>query len=130
MGVSVGISAESIVVGALNATYDSSSGAPGPGAAYFFRNQTTQTITFPAVQTPVYATQDVTLSASVNSGLQVTFTSQTAPVCTIETGSTSLSGNTTTATANLLTSGICTIQATQPGDSSWLAATPSRRASP
>ncbi len=124
-GVSVGISAESIVVGAFYATYDSSTDTPGPGAAYVFESQgAAQTITFPAVQTPVYATQDVTLSASVNSGLEVTFTSQTTSVCTIETGSTSLSGDTTTATANLLTSGICTIQATQPGDSSWSAATP------
>jgi fibronectin type 3 domain-containing protein len=71
-----------------------------------------QTITFanPGSQT---AGTPLTLIATASSGLPVSFTSQTTSVCTV---------NGTTAT--FLTTGTCTIQATQAGNASYAAATP------
>lgn len=75
-------------------------------------NPAAQTISFAAMSSQsVGAT--VTLSATASSGLAVTFSSQTATVC-------SVNGNTATMTA----SGTCTIQAAQAGDSSYSAAAP------
>jgi len=74
--------------------------------------QQPQTITFnnPGAQT--VGTQ-LTLVATATSGLMVTLTPQTANVCT-------LSG----ATATFVTTGTCTIQATQGGNASYSAAAP------
>ena len=96
------------------------------GAVYVYTTSLAsgQTITFDPVQTPVYATQSVPLAASTDSGLEVTFTSQTTSVCSINSGSTSLNGNVTTSSANLLAYGTCIIQATQNGNSTYAAAAP------
>jgi hypothetical protein len=54
-----------------------------------------------------------TLTATATSGLTVSFTSMTTAICTV-------SGNTVTP----INSGVCTVQATQAGNSSFAAATP------
>jgi hypothetical protein len=75
-----------------------------------------QTITFPTIATQ-YAASKVSLTATASSGLTVTYASTTPTVCTV-------SG----ATASLLISGSCTIEATQAGSSIYSAATPVYRA--
>jgi sugar lactone lactonase YvrE len=70
----------------------------------------TQTITFNNPGTQVLGTP-LTLSATATSGFAVMFTSSTSSVCTV-------SGTTTT----FVTSGLCTITATQPGDNVTFAA--------
>jgi hypothetical protein len=72
----------------------------------------TQTISFPTIASQVAGTT-INLSATATSGLAVGFTSLTTSVCTV-------SG----ATAALISYGHCTIEATQPGDTGYLAATP------
>jgi hypothetical protein len=72
----------------------------------------TQTITFANPGTQTVGTP-LTLVATANSGLPVSFNSQTAGVCTV-------SG----ATATLITAGTCTIQASQAGDATYAAASP------
>jgi hypothetical protein len=74
--------------------------------------QASQTITFPALSNRAYGTDPFPVSATASSGLPVTFASLTAPVCNV-------AGNTVT----LLTTGACTIQATQAGNADYLAAT-------
>jgi hypothetical protein len=74
-----------------------------------------QTINFPNPGTQTAGTP-LTLSATASSGLAVSFTSKTSGVCTI-------SG----ATATLIKSGTCTIQASQAGNGTWAAAAPLRR---
>lgn len=71
-----------------------------------------QTIDFPAVSSQAVGST-LALSATASSGLAVSFVSETTSVCTV-------SGT----TATFLTTGTCTIQATQPGNSTWAAATP------
>jgi hypothetical protein len=71
-----------------------------------------QAITFNDPGTQTVGTP-LTLVATASSGLTVSFASQTSSVCTV---------NGTTAT--FVTSGACTIQATQPGNSQYSAATP------
>ncbi len=73
----------------------------------------TQTITFPTVTGSLEASTQVTLAATANSGLAVSYASATPSVCTV-------SGS----TASLLVYGYCTIKATQPGNSSYAPATP------
>jgi len=70
--------------------------------------QSTQSINFPSV-----VDDATTLTASASSGLTVEFTTLTAAVCTV-TGS----------TVTPVTSGDCSIEANQPGDANYLAATP------
>ncbi len=71
-----------------------------------------QTITFnnPGAQT---VGTPLTLVATASSGLPVAFASQTTNVCTV-------SGT----TATFVSAGTCTIQATQPGNATYAAATP------
>ena len=69
-----------------------------------------QSITFPVIPQQIVGTS-LTLSATASSGLAVGFATTTPSVC-------SVSGT----TANFLASGICTIQATQPGDAAYTAA--------
>jgi polyvinyl alcohol dehydrogenase (cytochrome) len=73
--------------------------------------QESQTITFGALSSHAFGTAPFTVSATASSGLAVSFTS-TAAVCT-------LSG----ATVTLVAVGNCTIQATQPGNTDYAAAT-------
>ncbi len=72
----------------------------------------TQTITFNPIANQVQGTP-LTLTASASSGLPVSFTSLTPAVCTV-------SGT----TATLVNPGTCTIQASQPGNAQYAAATP------
>jgi len=71
-----------------------------------------QTITFGAIASQTMGTP-VALNATASSGLTVNFASLASTVC-------SVSGN----TATLLKIGKCKIQATQPGNANYLAATP------
>jgi hypothetical protein len=71
-----------------------------------------QTIAFGTLPNQSLGTPPFTISAAASSGLAVTFTSQTA-TCTV-------SGNTVT----LVSTGTCTVQATQAGNIDYLAATP------
>jgi outer membrane protein OmpA-like peptidoglycan-associated protein len=59
--------------------------------------------------------EQVTLSASADSGLPVTFTSGTTGVCTVDSS---------TGVVTLLAAGTCTITVSQDGDDAYLAATP------
>jgi hypothetical protein len=70
-----------------------------------------QTITFNKPATQAVGTP-LTLTATASSGLTVGFASQTTSVCTV-------SGT----TATFVAAGTCTIQATQPGNSTYAAAT-------
>ena len=70
-----------------------------------------QTIAFPAPANIAMGSPPFTLNATASSGLTVAFASTTAPVCTV-------SG----ATATLVSVGTCTIQATQPGNANYNAA--------
>lgn len=72
-----------------------------------------QTIAFPPPATTALDAGPVALAASASSGLAVSYTSLTPTVC-------STAGN----LANLLATGTCTVQASQPGNDSWLAAVP------
>ncbi len=72
--------------------------------------QAAQTITFPAIPLQSYGAV-VTLSATASSGLTVSFASTTSTVCTV-------SGT----TATMISVGTCSIKATEPGNSDYLAA--------
>ncbi|RUZ58892.1 hypothetical protein EN941_30615, partial [Mesorhizobium sp. M7A.F.Ca.CA.002.06.1.1] len=72
----------------------------------------TQTITFPNPGTQTFGTTP-TLSATSDSGLTPVFTSSTTTVCTV----------TTTGLLAFVSTGTCTINADQPGNDDYLAAT-------
>jgi sugar lactone lactonase YvrE len=72
-----------------------------------------QTITFRALSNVTLGVAPFSISATASSGLPVTFTSTTTPVCTV-------SGSTVT----ILATGTCSITATQGGNGSYAAATP------
>ncbi len=74
-------------------------------------NRKGQSITFPTIPTTHLSAGTVSLSATASSGLTVSFASTTTGVCTV-------SGT----TATLVSAGTCTIQATQAGNSDYLAA--------
>jgi kumamolisin len=80
-------------------------------AQYFTVSPIPQTISFPAITATEVATTTLGLSATASSGLTVAFASTTPAVCTVAG-----------ATASLLISGTCVIQATQPGNSDYTAA--------
>ncbi len=73
----------------------------------------TQSINFGTLSNQVYGTLPFTIGATATSNLAVSFNSQTTSVCTV-------SGNTVT----LVAGGLCTIQATQSGNTYYLAAPP------
>lgn len=75
-----------------------------------------QTVTFGPLPNQLLGTPAFTVSATASSGLKVGFASTTLTVCTV-------SGTTVT----LNSAGACTIQATQPGDADYSAATPVTR---
>jgi sugar lactone lactonase YvrE len=88
--------------------------SPAPAVSQSFTvAYASQSITFAIVAASQVAGTTLTLSASATSGLAVTFSSATATVCTV-------SGS----VASLLAAGTCTIQAIQPGNSEYSAATP------
>jgi hypothetical protein len=70
-----------------------------------------QAITFPAIPATTLATGSITLDATASSGLAVNYASTTTSVCTI-------SGS----TATLVAVGTCTIEAKQPGNAGYDAA--------
>jgi sugar lactone lactonase YvrE len=72
-----------------------------------------QNITFGALSNQVFGAAPFKVAATASSGLAVSFASTTTAVCTV-------SG----ATVTLAAAGACTIQATQPGNTNWAAATP------
>lgn len=74
---------------------------------------TTQFITFSPVASPQTATWTILLAATASSGLPVSFVSASSSVCV-----------TVNASALLVGSGTCTIEAAQPGNSTYTAAVP------
>ncbi len=70
-----------------------------------------QTITFAALSNQPSSIAPFTISATASSGLAVVFTSTTLAIC-----------NVLGTTVTLVTTGTCTIQATQPGNASYAAA--------
>src|SRR5262249_13883442 len=92
----------------LNASFNTSSTA---SPATLTLNTNSQTITFGALSSKTYGDTDFGLSASASSGLPVSFASLTSSVCTVSSG-----------TVHIVTSGTCTIRATQPGDGTYSAA--------
>ncbi len=78
----------------------------------FLVAQESQTITFGALSNQTIGAPPSMVGATASSGLKVSFNSQTAVTCKV-------SGTTVT----LIAVGVCTVQATQPGDTRYLAAT-------
>jgi uncharacterized repeat protein (TIGR01451 family) len=76
----------------------------------------TQSIDFPQPADVSISTATATLAATATSGLTVAYTSTTPPICTV-------SG----ATVTLVARGVCTIDANQPGDSTYAAASTAHR---
>jgi hypothetical protein len=76
-------------------------------------NPASQTITFGTLSSKRYGQAAFKVSATASSGLAVSFSSTTTTACTV-------SGKTVT----LVGVGVCTIQAGQPGNADWAAATP------
>jgi hypothetical protein len=90
-------------------------GAASDIGAYEFTptGVSTQTISFAPLPDRLVGDPPFTVTATASSGLPVAFASLTPPVCTV-------SGNTVT----LVTTGTCTIQATQPGNANFAPAPP------
>ncbi|MGA9669514.1 MAG: choice-of-anchor D domain-containing protein [Terracidiphilus sp.] len=115
----LGSTASLVAAGTCN-VQASQSGSPVYAAAAVTQSFTvslmTQTITFAAIPAQSINTAvPVTLVATSSSGLPVSFTSTTPATCTVSA---------TASTATLLAGGICTIQASQPGDGLSYAAAP------
>jgi hypothetical protein len=90
--------------------------APAPPVMQMFSiaaAQVPQTISFPVVPSHTMGTAPFTVTVSASSGLPVVLASRTTGVCVT-------SGTTVTSVA----AGTCTLQASQSGNSSYLAATP------
>ena len=77
----------------------------------FTVTKVSQTITFAALSGKTFGDAPFAVSASASSGLPVSFSSLTTPVCT-------LSGNTVT----IVAVGTCNVQASQAGDATYAAA--------
>ena len=116
-GTPVGTYSGTITINAAGGTND-----PGQNGFTVTRNftitvgstgVTPQTITFGALNTQSFGAAPFPLSATASSGLAVTFTSNTASVCTV-------SGSNVT----LIATGTCAISATQPGNATFSAASP------
>ena len=75
-------------------------------------NKASQTINFGTLKDVSFSTTPITLAATASSGLGVTFASTTTGICVV-------SGNALT----LVTAGICSISASQAGNSNYAAAT-------
>jgi hypothetical protein len=97
-------------------TYTLTASAPGlPPAtsAPIVISGVPQVITFGALQSQALGTSPFAVSASASSGLPVSFASLTGSVCTV-------AGN----TVSLVATGLCTIEASQAGNTTYAAATP------
>jgi hypothetical protein len=90
-----------------------------PVSRSFTVSMAKQTISFAALTTTTLARSPVTVTATATSGLPVGFTTTTPLVCT--------SGGTNGATIALLTTGKCTVQADQTGNTTYKAARPVSR---
>jgi len=91
-----------------NATY---AAAPTVDRSFLVTAGTGQTITFAALSDQPFHAPPFTVSATASSGLPVAFASQTPAVCALSTS-----------TVNVLAIGVCTIRASQTGNSSYQAA--------
>jgi hypothetical protein len=100
--------------GTVDITVSDSAGtsATTPSDLFTYQSPKSQIITFGPIAAQTSGIS-ISLVATTTSGLAVTFTSITPSVCTA-----------TGAVANLLANGTCTIQASQAGNASYLAATP------
>ena len=100
---------------ALTATYngDTANAASTSASVSVTVLAQTQTITFAALTTKTFNLATITVTATASSGLAVAFASITLPVCTVAG-----------AVVTFVTAGNCTIQASQPGNTSYSAATP------
>jgi len=92
-----------------NGTY----AAATPVSQAFQITKLAQTITFAPLTSKPYGTPPFTVSATASSGLPVSFSSNTTATCTV-------SGHTVT----LVTTGNCSIRASQAGNATYAAATP------
>ena len=86
--------------------------AATPVMASFTVNSAPQTISFAPLSNVMLPAGPIALSAAASSGLQVTFVSTTLSVCTVSGSSVSP-----------IAAGTCTVQASQPGNTNYLAAT-------
>jgi YVTN family beta-propeller protein len=84
-----------------------------PYQVVFGPSQLSQSINFGPLTNQTLGTRPFTISATASSGLPVSFSSETSAVCMV-------SGSTVT----LVTTGTCTIDANQPGGSTYLPAPP------
>jgi len=91
--------------------------AAAPVTQTFSVQPQTQTITFAALTDKPFGTPAFIVTAKATSNLVVAFASNTSSVCTV-------SNTSKAATVTLVTAGTCTIEASQPGNSSFSAATP------
>jgi hypothetical protein len=82
-----------------------------PSVTQSFTVKNPQTVTFPAIADQNEGVTSISLAATADSGLPVTYTSTTPSICTV-------SGSTVT----VLTAGNCSIKASQAGDSTYAAA--------
>jgi uncharacterized protein (TIGR03437 family) len=92
-----------------NATY----GAATPVDQSFMVTAGAQTITFAALSSKAFGSAPFTVSATASSMLAVSFASTTTAVCTVSGASVTPAG-----------AGTCTVEASQPGNVSYAAATP------
>jgi len=106
--VSVIDAATNAVVGTISAGNNPYGVVFGPGSS-----KTAQTISFSALPDQTLGAPPFTVAATASSGLPVSFSSETPAVCRV-TGS----------TVTLIAPGTCTIDANQPGDSTYLPAPP------
>jgi hypothetical protein len=91
--------------------------AATPVSQSFTVNKGSQTITFGTLSGVALGVAPFTISATASSGLAVSFASTTTTICTV-------SG----ATVTILDTGVCSIDASQPGNANYLAATSVTRA--
>jgi hypothetical protein len=92
---------------------DTNWAAATPMNQSFNITQEAQTITFGNLANRLFGSGTFTVSATATSLMPVSFNSQTGATCTV-------SGSTVT----LVAAGLCTVQATQAGDTNWAAAPP------
>jgi sugar lactone lactonase YvrE len=98
-----------------NQAGNSSYAAATPNPQSFQVTQASQTITFGTLANRAFSNATFTVSATASSGLAVTFSSLTTPVCTVSGSTVTLAGV-----------GTCTIQASQAGSAKYAAVSLSR----
>ena len=102
----------------INGHYGTSYGTKVSGSwePFTLTAKSAQTITFPASISVLAAGGSTSVAASANSGLAITYTSTDTSICTVNSA--------TGAVTAVATSGVCSITATQSGDTTYYAATP------